>query len=122
MEGGAVRHLVQLNHGEGHLCLLEHGLCLGAVRAVGFREDHDLVSFDHFVDGFGAVEFHLRLHIQSLHFFTSDRIASNRHQIDAVPVSFEIWEVVTEVRAVNTNSLTISQTPDIFPDDFLVTE
>ena len=53
---------------------------------------------------------------------TSHFLPSDANEVDAVPVSILVWKVVAEMCSIDADSLSISETSNVFPDDFLIAE
>ena len=52
----------------------------------------------------------------------SFRFASDANKIDAVAVSPAVWQVVTQMSSIDTDTFTVLETANILPDDLLVAE
>lgn len=95
-------YLVKFDDRKLDLTLLEYLLCLKAEGTIRLGEHHYLAAVNHFLDTLRSVEFHFlgRCFFSrgscyrgcgSGGHFAFDRVASDGHQIDAVPVALEIW-------------------------------
>ena len=51
-----------------------------------------------------------------------DGVACDWYEVNAVSISIGVWQVVSEVGPINTDSLPIIKDSNIFPYDFLVSE
>ena len=54
--------------------------------------------------------------------YFSGWVASDRYQIDAISISFTIWQIVSQMGTVQTDRFSVLEATHVLPYDFVIPE